>query len=157
MVDDKPEPKKIDARKFPNPKHYPKALLEYNKMNPTVSFKLNADQKLRLMNRAVEKNTTMANYCKNIVLKYGLGDMSFKDIPEIREEKNESYNVGYHDGYYSGRASYTLISVFVVVFLMLCTAAVQYYSPFDLNPLYNIYGITECVLLGFAFYFMVRK
>lgn len=161
MIDDKPEHKKIDARKIPNPKHYPKALLEYNKMNPTVSFKLNADQKLRLMNKAVEKNTTMANYCRNIVIRYGLGDMSFKDVPEIREEKNESYNVGYKDGYYSGSTSHLLLSVFIVVFLMLYTGFLQMrtapYHDIDLNALYTTYIVIECALLGLAIYYLVKR
>jgi len=157
MVDDKPVHKKIDVSKLPNPKYYPKGLLEYNKMNPTVSFKLNADQKLRLMNKAIEKNTTMANYCKNIVIRYGLGDMSFKDVPEIREERNESYTNGYRDGYNMGRSSHMLISALIVVLLMVCTAIIQMRSPFDMTLIYYIYTLTESVLLGAALYYMVRK
>lgn len=156
-MDDKQEPKKIDARKIPNPKHYPKSLLEYNKMNPTVSFKLNAEQKLRLMNKAIEKNMTLSNYCRSIILRYGLGDLSLNDIPQIREERNESYDKGFRDGMYHSRATYLLISVFVVVFLMICTALSYAYSPYDPTRLFNIYITTECVLLGFTIYFLVRS
>jgi len=70
---------------------------EHTKMK-AISFKVNPEERERLMAEAKKNHMTISSYVRKLIIEKGFGYLDVKDMPEYHQELRKEYRTGWEQG-----------------------------------------------------------